>query len=77
MNLPAPRGGIAPLGLIVDSVEEVAQIAASSIEPAPDSIGAAGLSSILGLAKSDGRVMPLLDVPSLYGACTSLGPALG
>lgn len=66
VNLPSARGGTAPLGLIVDSVEEVTQLPMSAIEPAPESMGLAGSSCLLGIAKADGRVMPLVDVGRLF-----------
>lgn len=50
------------MGLIVDAVEEVANIAAADIEPTPDFGGAVEATYILGMAKVKGAVKALLDI---------------
>jgi purine-binding chemotaxis protein CheW len=53
---------ITPMGLIVDSVDEVVNLAAADIEPAPDFGGAVSGECLLGMAKVKNRVMTLLDI---------------
>ena len=50
------------MGLIVDAVEEVINIAAADIEPTPDFGAAIDTDYILGLAKVKGTVKALLDI---------------
>ena len=50
------------MGLIVDAVEEVVNIAAADIEPTPDFGGAVEADYILGMAKVKGTVKALLDI---------------
>ena len=58
-------GDVSLVGLIVDAVEEVTQIAAGEIEPKPDMTGSGQNTFILGLAKSEGSVKTLLDIEQL------------
>jgi purine-binding chemotaxis protein CheW len=51
-----------PMGLIVDSVEEVVNLASDLIEPAPDFGARIDTAYILGMAKVDGKVKTLLDI---------------
>ena len=51
-----------PMGLIVDSVEEVVNLAPDAIEPAPDFGARIDTAYILGMAKIDGKVKTLLDI---------------
>ena len=51
-----------PMGIIVDSVEEVLNIAASDIEPTPDFGTAVDTQYLLGMAKVKGEVKTLLDI---------------
>jgi len=63
------QGQTAPVqvGMVVDSVSEVMNIAASEIEP-PPSLGTHGESeNILGMAKIKGDVKILLDVDKVVG----------
>jgi purine-binding chemotaxis protein CheW len=55
-------GGRASMGLIVDAVEAVANIASKDIEPTPDFGGHANTAHILGMAKVEQRVIALLDI---------------
>ncbi len=50
------------MGLIVDSVEEVVNLAANEIEPTPDFGTRIDTSYILGMAKIKGTVKTLLDI---------------
>jgi len=50
------------MGLIVDSVDEVVNLAAADVEAAPDFGAAVDTSYLLGMAKVKGRVMTLLDI---------------
>lgn len=50
------------MGLIVDAVEEVVNLAASDIEPTPDFGGTVEADYILGMAKVKGQVKALLDI---------------
>jgi purine-binding chemotaxis protein CheW len=53
------------LGLIVDAVEEVANITSSDLEPAPDFGAHVDTTFILGMAKIKGAVKTLLDIDQL------------
>ncbi len=54
--------GVVQMGVVVDSVSEVVNLAASEIEDTPDFGQAAGSGYLLGLAKLKGRVKILLDI---------------
>lgn len=56
------------VGLIVDSVEEVAFIAAEDIEPTPDFGSALGTKHIVGMAKLQGAIKALLDIDQVFAA---------
>jgi purine-binding chemotaxis protein CheW len=60
------------MGLIVDAVDEVANIAASDIEPTPDFGAAIETDYILGMAKIKGTVKTLLDIDKVV---TAVNPA--
>ena len=55
-------GGVVQMGLIVDSVEEVAQLTAAEIEPTPEFGARVDTTYLLGLAKVKGAVKTLLDI---------------
>ena len=55
-------GGQMQLGLIVDDVQEVTQIAGSDIEQPPEFGAQVNTDAILGIAKLKGRVAVLLDI---------------
>lgn len=57
-----PDGGIRPMGLVVDSVEEVANVAASEIEATPALGAHVDTSYLVGVAKVKGSVKLLLDI---------------
>jgi purine-binding chemotaxis protein CheW len=50
------------MGLIVDSVDEVLNVAADMIEPTPDFGTAVDTSYLLGMVKAKGQVKTLLDI---------------
>lgn len=58
------------MGMVVDGVEEVVQIAAQEIEPAPDFGVGVDTEYILGMAKIRGAVKTLLDMDKLLTAET-------
>jgi len=53
------------MGLIVDGVEDVVNVAAEDIEERPDFGGVAATSYVLGMAKIKGKVKTLLDVDTV------------
>lgn len=57
-----PNDQVVPMGLIVDSVDEVVNLAAGDIEPPPDFGEAVNTEYLLGMAKVKNRVMTLLDI---------------
>lgn len=56
------RASKLPMGLIVDAVEEVANIVATDIEPTPDFGTSVATDYLLGMAKIKGSVKALLDI---------------
>jgi purine-binding chemotaxis protein CheW len=62
VQITQPSGAKAQLGLIVDAVEEVVNIAASDIEETPDFGPAVDTKYIVGMAKIKGQVKALLDI---------------
>jgi purine-binding chemotaxis protein CheW len=64
------EGRIKLIGLIVDAVEEVANISQADIEPAPDFGGSISIQYILGMAKTKGSVKSLLDIDQIIAADT-------
>ena len=65
-----PSGAKPQMGLIVDAVEEVANIAAAEIEETPDFGAALATDYILGMAKVKGAVKTLLDIDRVVAAET-------
>ncbi len=57
-----------PMGLIVDAVEEVLNIAGSEIEDAPDFGTEVDTQFILGIGKTKGGVKTLLDIDCILAA---------
>jgi len=55
-------GKLAQMGLIVDGVQEVIQIAATDIEAPPDFGAQIATDYLLGMAKIKGSVKTLLDI---------------
>ena len=62
VQLPARGGELRSIGLIVDAVEEVANVSAEDIEPPPDFGGSVSVEYLLGMAKVKGAVKSLLDI---------------
>ena len=52
----------APMGLVIDSVEEVVNVTPEQIEPPPDFGTRNGARYLIGMAKVDSRVKMLLDL---------------
>ncbi len=57
-----PNGQAVPMGVIVDSVDEVVTLASRDVEPTPDFGSAVNATAFVGMAKVKGRVMTLLDL---------------
>jgi purine-binding chemotaxis protein CheW len=70
VQVSAGAGVTKLIGLIVDAVEEVANVAASDIEPTPDFGGTISVEYILGMAKLKGVVKSLLDIDKIIAADT-------
>lgn len=62
VQVKLPAGQNVQMGLIVDSVEEVVNLAANEIEPTPDFGTRIDTTYILGMAKIKGAVKTLLDI---------------
>ncbi len=62
VQVDALSGKPMQMGLIVDSVEDVLNVAADMIEPAPSFGAAINTSYLLGMAKAKGEVKTLLDI---------------
>ena len=62
VQVKLPSGQNVQMGLIVDSVEEVVNLAATEIEPTPDFGTRIDTTYILGMAKIKGSVKTLLDI---------------
>ena len=65
-----PAGQPTAMGLVVDAVEEVAQLAAADIEETPDFGAQVDTEYILGMAKVKGVVKALLDIDRVIGGDT-------
>jgi len=59
-----------PMGLIVDRVDDVANLSAAEIEPTPDFGANTSTDYMLGLAKGKGQVKTLLDLDRVIAADT-------
>ena len=68
VQIKALEGPPTVIGLIVDAVEEVANINAADIEPTPDFAGTVETGYILGMAKVKGTVKTLLDIDKVVGS---------
>ncbi len=60
--------GAVVMGIIVDEVSEVLDVAGSSIEPAPEFGGVVDTSFILGMGKIGERVVTLMDVDKVLSS---------
>jgi purine-binding chemotaxis protein CheW len=67
-----PNGQATAMGLVVDGVEEVAQLVASDIEETPDFGAQVDTEYILGMAKIKGAVKALLDIDRVIGGGTAV-----
>ena len=68
VQVKLPDGKSTQMGLVVDGVEEVANIAAGEIEETPDFGAQIATNCIVGMAKIKGAVKTLLDIDSVVGA---------
>jgi purine-binding chemotaxis protein CheW len=67
VQVKVPDGRLTPMGLVVDGVEEVVNIAAGDIETPPDFGTAVDTSYLAGMGKIKGRVAALLDIDRVLG----------
>jgi len=67
VQVKLPDGKNTQMGLIVDGVEEVTNIAVGDIEETPDFGSKIETNYILGMAKIKGSVKALLDINSILG----------
>jgi purine-binding chemotaxis protein CheW len=70
VQVKLPTGAQPLVGLMVDSVEEVANIPSTDIEPTPDFGTTLETDYILGMAKVKGTVKTLLDIDRVVAAET-------
>jgi len=68
VQVTLPDGKLTPMGLVVDGVEEVINLAAADIEGTPEFGGQICTGYILGMAKIKGQVKALLDIDGVVGA---------
>ena len=68
VQVKLPDGKASQMGLVVDGVEEVANIAGADIEETPDFGGQICTDYILGMAKVKNAVKALLDIDGVVGA---------
>lgn len=68
VQVKLPGGKPAQMGLVVDGVEEVINIAANDIEETPGFGGQICTDYIIGIAKVKGVVKTLLDIDGIVGA---------
>lgn len=70
VQVKLPGGKATQMGLVVDGVEEVVNIAAADIEETPDFGAQISTDYIVGMAKIKNLVKTLLDIDSVIGAET-------
>ncbi len=68
VQVKAPEGKFVQMGLVVDGVEEVTNIAEADIEETPDFGGQIATDYIIGMAKIKGAVKTLLDIDGVVSA---------
>ena len=68
MQVKLPDSRSAPMGMVVDGVEEVINFSAGDIEATPDFGGQIAADYILGMAKVKGVVKVLLDIDRVAAA---------
>ena len=70
VQVKLPDGKVTQMGLVVDGVEEVINIAENDIEETPNIGGQICTDYIIGIAKVKGQVKTLLDIDGIVGADT-------
>lgn len=70
VQVKLPDGKVTQMGLVVDGVEEVSNIADADIEETPSFGGQICTDYIIGIAKVKGSVKALLDIDGVVGADT-------
>jgi purine-binding chemotaxis protein CheW len=70
VQVKLPSEQVVQMGLIVDSVEEVANLTTGEIEPTPDFGTRIDTAYLLGMAKVKGEVKMLLDIDRVIAADT-------
>jgi purine-binding chemotaxis protein CheW len=70
VQVKLPDGKATQMGLVVDGVEEVLNIAENDIEETPNFGGQICTDYIIGIAKIKGAVKALLDIDGIVGADT-------
>jgi purine-binding chemotaxis protein CheW len=70
VNAKLPSRATVHMGVIVDGVEEVLNLAAAEIEETPEFGAKLDTEFLIGLAKVKGRVTALLDIDRVLGADT-------
>jgi len=68
VQIQHPSGTSLQMGLVVDSVEEVANLTAADIEPTPEFGAKLDTSYLLGMAKIKGQAKTLLDIDKVVTA---------
>jgi purine-binding chemotaxis protein CheW len=68
VQVKLPDGKTTQMGLVVDGVEEVTNLAASDIAATPDFGGQISTDYIIGMAKIKGTVKTLIDIDGVLGA---------
>lgn len=68
VQVALPAGAVIPLGLVVDSVEEVVNLTDEEIEPTPEFGTQVDTGYLLGMAKVKGQVKTLLDLDRVVAA---------
>jgi len=63
-----PSGSSSQMGLVVDGVEEVANISPADIEEIPEFGTKPGLRFLCGITKAKGKVLALLDIDRVLAA---------
>ncbi|HLP77538.1 MAG TPA: chemotaxis protein CheW [Candidatus Paceibacterota bacterium] len=76
VQVKLPDGKQTQMGLVVDAVEEVVNIAAGEIEETPDFGTAISTNCIMGMAKIKGAVKTLLDIDQVIGGNASMPSAM-
>jgi len=70
VQVTQPSGTKTHIGIVVDSVEEVAQLSQADIEGVPDFGSQLSADYLLGMAKVKGCVKTLLDIDRMLSAAT-------